>query len=80
MYEVGFLFDHQLVAAIEKLIKDARGELLLISPFIDLDSRIQRALNEKKNLHNFKLKVLFGKNENNIYRIVLNNYIWMWHH
>jgi len=70
MYNVKFLFDYQLVAALEKLIKEANGELLLISPFIDLDKRIQRALNEKKNLHDFKLKILFGKNEKNIYKSV----------
>jgi hypothetical protein len=40
MEEVSFLFDNQLIAALEKLIKDAKSKLVLISPFIDLDPRI----------------------------------------
>lgn len=63
--EVEFLFDNQLIAAVEKLIRSAKNRLVLISPFIDLDARIIDALNEKKGLHNFELLVLFGKNEAN---------------
>lgn len=65
LYNVKFLFDTQLIAALEKLIKDSRHELFLISPFIDLDNRIKDALKEKISLQDFKLKVLFGKNEQN---------------
>ncbi|MFO7672507.1 MAG: phospholipase D-like domain-containing protein [Lutibacter sp.] len=65
-----FLFDNQLIAAVENLIKNSKNELLLISPFIDLDKRIQDALSEKMNKTDFKLKVLFGKNENNIYKSI----------
>lgn len=65
-----FLFDNQLIAAVESLIKNSKNELLLISPFIDLDRRIQDALSEKINKTDFKLKVLFGKNENNIYKSI----------
>lgn len=65
-----FLFDNQLVAAIEDLIRKANKNLLLISPFIDLDARIKDALNEKKQNPDFQLLVLFGKNENNYYRSV----------
>lgn len=68
--EAKFLFDHQLVAAIEDLIRKSNKYLLLVSPFIDLDARIKDALNEKKQNHDFKLYVLFGKNENNYYRSV----------
>lgn len=63
--EVEFLFDNQLIAALENLIRNAKTKLLLVSPFIDLDARIIDALNEKKHSHNFELQVLFGKNENN---------------
>jgi hypothetical protein len=63
--EVDFLFDNQLIAAVESLIRNAKHKLLLISPYIDLDARIIDALNEKRSLHNFELLVLFGKNENN---------------
>ena len=65
MAEVSFLFDHQLIAALEKLIRNSKNKLLLISPFIELDQKIQDALSEKLKLHNFELLVLFGKNENN---------------
>jgi hypothetical protein len=70
MEEVEFLFDNQLIAAVEKLIRNAKHKLILISPFIDLDRRIKDALNEKKSLHNFELLVLFGKNENNLYKSI----------
>jgi hypothetical protein len=63
-----FLFDNQLIAELENLIRNSNNKLILISPFIDLDKRIMDALSEKKANPNFKLKVLFGKNENNIYK------------
>lgn len=63
--EVEFIFDPQLISAVEKLIRDSKNQLLLISPYIDLDARIYDALNEKKQLPDFELKVLFGKNEGN---------------
>lgn len=65
-----FLFDNQLITAVENLIKNSKNELLLISPFIDLDKRIQDALYEKINKTDFKLKVLFGENEKNIYKSI----------
>jgi hypothetical protein len=65
LFNVKFLFDNQLIAALEKLIKESRHELFLISPFIDLDNRIKDALKEKITLQDFTLKVLFGKNEQN---------------
>ncbi len=71
--EVEFLFDNQLIAAVEKLIRDSKRSLLLISPFIDLDARIIDALDEKKEKYDFELNVLFGKNENNYYRSIKRN-------
>lgn len=68
--DVQFLFDNQLIAEVENLIKNSKNELLLISPFIDFDKRIQDALAEKINKTDFKLKVLFGKNEHNIYKSI----------
>ncbi len=70
MADIQFLFDNQLIATLENLIKESRSKLLLISPFIDLDKRIQDALSEKRSKHNFELKVLFGKNENNLYKSI----------
>ena len=42
MEEVSFLFDNQLIAGLEKLIKDAKSKLVLISPFIDLDCKSRK--------------------------------------
>ena len=65
-----FLFDNQLISEVENLIKDSKNYLLLISPFIDLDRRIQDALLPKKSKHDFELLVLFGKNEDNYYKSI----------
>lgn len=73
MPEVSFLFDNQLIAAVEKLIRNSKNRLILISPYIDLDARIQDALSEKMELHNFELLVLFGKNENNYLKSIKKN-------
>ncbi|MCD6018787.1 MAG: hypothetical protein K0S53_1908 [Bacteroidetes bacterium] len=70
MAEIQFLFDNQLIAALENLIKQSKHRLVLISPFIDLDKRIQDALREKLTKHDFELHVLFGKNEDNIYKSI----------
>lgn len=63
LQEVEFLFDNKLIEAVESLIKQARKSLLLVSPYIDLDPRIREALEEKKERPDFKLEILFGKNE-----------------
>jgi hypothetical protein len=70
MAEVDFLFDNQLIATLENIIKEAKHKLVLISPFIDLDRRIKDALLEKKEKHDFEIQVLFGKNEDNIYKSI----------
>jgi hypothetical protein len=70
MTDVEFLFDNQLIASVESLIKDSKNQLLLISPFIDLDRRIQDALKDKLSKHDFELLVLFGKNEDNYYKSI----------
>ena len=68
MVEGQFLFDTTLIEGVEKLIRESKSKLLLISPFIDLDKRIQDALREKLSKHDFEIRVLFGKNEGNLYR------------
>ena len=68
--EVDFLFSNELVNEVEKLIRNSDKCLLLVSPFIDLDSRIQDALAEKIKKTDFELKVLFGKNKGNPYKSV----------
>ncbi|QHT65404.1 hypothetical protein GXP67_01285 [Rhodocytophaga rosea] len=73
--DADFLFDNNLIAEVENLIRSAETKLLLVSPYIDLDSRIQDALREKKERHDFSIQVLFGKNEDNIYRSIKRNSI-----
>lgn len=68
--DVQFLFDNQLIAELENLIRSSKKYLLLISPFIDLDRRIQDALREKIDKTDFQLHVLFGKNEDNYYKSI----------
>lgn len=70
MIETEFLFDNQLISELENLIKNAKHKLILISPFIDLDERIKDALLSHKTKHDFELQILFGKNENNLYKSV----------
>jgi hypothetical protein len=70
MADVQFLFDNQLIAELENLIKNSKYRLLLISPFIDLDRRIQDALRDKLSKYDFELLVLFGKNEDNYYKSI----------
>ncbi|MFN8416955.1 MAG: phospholipase D-like domain-containing protein [Cytophagaceae bacterium] len=68
-----FLFDNQLISEIELLIKNSKNHLLLVSPFIDLDKRIEDALRQKKDQHDFELLILFGKNEDNYYKSIKRN-------
>ncbi len=70
MAEVQFIFNTDLVAGLENLIKNAKHKLLLISPFIDLSKEIRVALNEHILKHDFELCVLFGKNEDNLYKSI----------
>lgn len=65
MEEVEFLFDTQLINKLTDLISGAKGKLVLISPYIDLDARIMDVLHEKLSKPNFEVNVLFGKNEGN---------------
>ena len=75
MAQQGFLFGNKLVTELEELIKESKNYLLLISPFIDLSPRIKDVLIEKLEKHDFELRILFGKNENNIYKSIKNDSI-----
>jgi hypothetical protein len=68
--DVKFIFDTELINELQKLIVNANKSLLLVSPFIDIDSRVKVALQSKLNDLDFELLVLFGKNENNIYKSI----------
>lgn len=65
-----FLFDNQLIAGLESLIKESKEKLILISPFIDLDARIRTALLTKLDSKDFQLIVVFGKNEEKYFRSI----------
>ncbi len=70
MSDYQFLFNTELVAGLENLIKNAKHKLILISPFIDLSKEIKLALNQHIGKHDFELFVLFGKNEDNLYKSI----------
>lgn len=61
-----FLFSDNLNSELEKLIKNSKNKLTLISPYIQLSGKIKDALKRKLNDPNFELKILFGKNESNL--------------
>jgi hypothetical protein len=65
-----FLFDSQLIAGLESLIKESKENLILISPYIDLSVRIRTALQTKLDNKDFKLTVVFGKNEEKYFRSI----------
>lgn len=62
MTEVYFIFN-SITNDIENLVKEAKKELFLVSPFIDLSPNIKDELSLKKKDPNFFLRILFGKNE-----------------
>lgn len=64
--DVTFVFDNQLNATLENIIKESNQSLLLISPYIDLDEKTKDSLKEKIKISDFELRVLYGKNKNNI--------------
>jgi len=64
--DVTFVFDNQLNATLENIIKESDQSLLLISPYIDLDEKTKDSLKEKIKISDFELRVLYGKNKKNI--------------
>ncbi len=61
-----FLTASELNLALEKLIKEAEVELILISPYIKLHDRLKDELKKKRDLHNLRIRLLFGKNEEDL--------------
>ncbi len=61
-----FLKGNQLNAKLEELFENAKKEIILISPYIQLHERYKSALLTRKQDPSIKLSVLFGKNENNL--------------
>jgi hypothetical protein len=58
--QIDFLFNDRLAHALEQLIKESDKKLTLISKYINLDRRIIEALQQKKDLPNFELNIIFG--------------------
>lgn len=61
-----FLHDDDLNAAIGRIFRESEQQLVIISPFIKLHSRLKDALKSKSNPHKLNIVVVFGKNENKI--------------
>lgn len=61
-----FLHDDDLNAEIGRIFREAEQQLVIISPFIKLHSRLKDALKSKSNPHKLNIVVVFGKNENKI--------------
>jgi hypothetical protein len=61
-----FVADEELVSALSSIIKDAREELILISPYIKLHDRIKDDLKNKKEDLDLKVIVVFGKNDDDL--------------
>lgn len=65
-----FLEGDTLNLEIANIFKNARVELILISPFIKLHHRLRDILKDKINDHKLKITLLIGKNENNIIKSI----------
>ena len=63
-----FLTGNELNAQLENLFEFADNYLILISPYIKLHDRYAAALKEKREKYDFKIIVVFGKNEDDISR------------
>ena len=58
-----FLFDSELNSALERIFREAKTQLILISPYIKLHDRLQSILRTKLNDDALLIQVVFGKNE-----------------
>jgi hypothetical protein len=61
-----FLDRQALNREIKALFNEAETSLLIISPYIKLHDTLKRILEPKKKNPEFLIRILFGKNENNI--------------
>jgi len=57
------IYGTELNNEITNIIKNSENQLVIISPYIKLHSRLKDELNSKQNKEKLKIKVLFGKNE-----------------
>lgn len=68
-----FIKGNQLNAELEKIFEQAEYQLVIISPFIKLHSRFVDELKNKKDHHELKIILVFGKNENKISKSLNND-------
>ena len=61
-----FISGSSVNAEIEKLLKESENQLVLISPFIQIHERLKYFLNQKLELPNLEILIVFGKNEDNV--------------
>lgn len=63
-----FLTEDELNNAIDDVITNAKKFIVITSPFIKLDDHYKERFNLIKKNPNIYLRILFGKNEDNLYR------------
>lgn len=65
-----FLTGTELIAKIESVIREAKREVIIISPYIKLSKNIKRTLDGLKEQPNIALRVVFGKNQNDYFKSI----------
>lgn len=61
-----FIKDSSINAELENIFEKAKEQLIIVSPFIKLHSRLINILKSKKDNHELKITIVFGKNEDNL--------------
>lgn len=61
-----FITGNKLNSELEDIFENAKGQIILISPYIKLHERYISSLRSKKENHNLQIIVVFGKNEEDI--------------
>ena len=63
-----FIAGKELVEAVDDIIFNAKSRLLIISPYIRLDSYFKKLFDKHKNNSDIEIVIGFGKNEENVSR------------
>lgn len=61
-----FVYGNDLIAALTNILKEAKSELYLISPYIKLHSRFKDELKKKMDMPELEITIVFGKNEDDL--------------
>lgn len=65
MENIEFVFGYKQNEKLESIIENAKKELVIISPYIDLAPNIKSSLIKKREDKEFKITILFGKSKGN---------------